>query len=118
MKILVVDDQEINRTLPVAMMKKYEIEVLSASDGQAALDLLEQHRDITHILLDISMPGMSGIEVCQILKQKPYADQLQIIAYTAHAFPNEKTEIMAAGFDELLIKPITRAALLASLGLA
>jgi len=117
MKVLVVDDQEVNRKLPIAILKKYKIEVLAACDGQSALDMVAKHLDITHILLDVSMPGMSGSEVCRILQGQAESRPLHIVAYTAHAFPNEKQEIMAAGFDELLIKPITRAALLLSLGL-
>jgi CheY-like chemotaxis protein len=118
MKVLIVDDQEVNRKLPAAILGKYEIETLSAGDGQSALDLVKQHPDITHLLLDVSMPGMSGTEVCRILKQDSSSSHLYVIAYTAHAFPSEKKEIMAAGFDELLIKPITKAGLLASLGMA
>jgi len=118
MKVLIVDDQEVNRKLPAAILAKYDVEILSADDGQSALELVRTHPDITHLLLDVSMPGMSGSEVCRILKQDPASSHMYVIAYTAHAFPNEKKEIMAAGFDELLIKPISRAGLLASLGLA
>jgi CheY-like chemotaxis protein len=116
-KVLIVDDQEVNRKLPAAILTKFGIEVLNACDGQSALDVVGQNADITHILLDVSMPGMSGSEVCRILRQNTEAPPLRIVAYTAHAFPSEKQEIMAAGFDELLIKPITRAALLESLGI-
>jgi len=118
MKVLVVDDQEINRKLPAAILKKFGVEVVDACDGASALERVEQDSAITHILLDVSMPGMSGSEVCRILRSKPDVTQLHIVAYTAHAFPSEKQEIMAAGFDELLIKPITRAALLESLGMS
>jgi CheY-like chemotaxis protein len=118
MKVLVVDDQETNRKLPAAFLKKYGMEVLEASDGQIALDMVEQHPEITHLLLDVSMPGINGSEVCRILRSRPDGKRLHIVAYTAHAFPSEKQNIMAAGFDGLLIKPITRAALLESLGMA
>ncbi|WP_028536351.1 response regulator [Paludibacterium yongneupense] len=118
MKVLVVDDQEINRKLPMAILKKYGVEVLDAEDGPTGLSLLQQYPDITHLLLDVSMPGMGGEEVCRILRARPLAPPLQIIAYTAHAFPSEKEQIMAAGFDELLIKPISRDDLLRALDMS
>jgi CheY-like chemotaxis protein len=117
MKVLVVDDQEINRKLPIAILKRYGVEVLDAEDGPGGLALLERHPDITHLLLDVSMPGMGGEEVCRTLRSRPQAPPLRIIAYTAHAFASEKEQIMAAGFDELLIKPISRDGLLQALGM-
>ncbi|MNJ76849.1 Signal transduction histidine-protein kinase BarA [compost metagenome] len=63
------------------------------------------------------MPGMSGIEVCQQLRRNPTLAQLRIIAYTAHALPAETCEIMAAGFDDILIKPIDIHNLLAMVGI-
>ncbi len=117
MKILIVDDQTVNRKLPMAMLKNLGLTCLEASSGEDALLLLAADPEISHLLLDVSMPGMSGIEVCTTLRQDAQRC-LRIVAYTAHAFDGEKAEIMAAGFDALLVKPINREKLLQALDIA
>lgn len=116
MKVLIVDDQTVNRKLPLAMLRAIGLPCVEASSGEEALQIVAADADISHLLLDVSMPGMSGIEVCAALRANPLRS-LCIVAYTAHAFEGEKSEIMAAGFDALLVKPISRSNLLQSLGL-
>lgn len=116
MKVLIVDDQKINRTLPSVLLKQAGCEVFEADSGEAALTML-QTNSVDVVLLDISMPGVSGMEVCAKLRKEPAWARLQIVAYTAHALPSERNEILAAGFDELLIKPINRQSLLTALKL-
>ncbi len=118
MKVLVVDDHDINRKLPMAILSRLGIAVAEAENGPEALDKMRADPGIRHVLLDVSMPGMSGTEVCAILRAQPDGGELRIVAYTAHAFPTEKQKIMSAGFDELLLKPINREALLRVLGIA
>ena len=67
------------------------------------------------VLLDISMPEISGIEICRTIKASADFKHLRVIAYTAHAFNDTVKKIMAAGFDAILVKPITRKSLLAAL---
>lgn len=110
MKILIVDDQPINRMLPMTILRKMGIEVHEAEDGEQAIALI-RGGGFDLVLLDISMPGVSGLEVCRQLRRSPDTAGLRIVAYTAHAFPAEREEILAAGFDDLLIKPIQREAL-------
>lgn len=117
MKVLIVDDVAINRMLPKYLLQKLGHETLEADSGQSALQMLEQDPSIDHILLDINMPEMSGAEVCRRLRAAPGGHSLHIVAYTAHAFPHEKESIMDAGFDDLLIKPITRDLLIQSMKL-
>lgn len=116
MKVLIVDDQKINRMLPSVLLKQAGCEVFEADSGEAALTML-QTNSVDVVLLDISMPGVSGMEVCAQLRKEPAWAGLQIVAYTAHALPSERNEILAAGFDELLIKPINRQSLLSALKL-
>jgi len=118
MKVLVVDDHKVNRMLPRAILSKLGVEVLEADSGEAALECLALTPEVDHVLLDVSMPGMTGIEVCQRLREEERTRGLHIIAYTAHAFASEKNQIMEAGFDDLLIKPINREGLLQALGMA
>jgi CheY-like chemotaxis protein len=117
MKVLVVDDHDINRKLPMAILGRLGVAVDEAASGPEALEKMAADGAIGHVLLDVSMPGMSGLEVCAALRARADGRALRIVAYTAHAFPGEKQKIMAAGFDELLIKPINREALLKALGI-
>lgn len=118
MKTLIVDDHAHNRLLPKALLGKFGHVTVEAASGPAALELIEQDPDIDRVLLDINMPGMTGTEVCRQLRQSARGQGLLIVAYTAHAYPHEFDQIMSAGFDELLIKPISREGLLAALRLA
>ena len=118
MKVLIVDDHQVNRLLPRAILGKLGVEVVEADCGEAALDCLDKEGGVDHVLLDVSMPGMTGLEVCRRLREAPATRDLHIVAYTAHAFASEKDQIMAAGFNDLLIKPISRDTLLQALGLS
>ncbi|MFM1991892.1 MAG: hypothetical protein RJA99_4849 [Pseudomonadota bacterium] len=117
MRVLIVDDQEVNRILPRTHLERLGIHADEAEDGYAALQKLAQG-DFDVVLLDISMPGMSGLEVCRQVRADPALRGLKLIAYTAHAFPQTTDEIMSSGFDDLLVKPIRRDTLLKALGLA
>ncbi len=104
--VLVVDDIPSNRMVARAMLERQGWSVLMASDGREALDTLATtHCDL--VLLDISMPGMSGIEVCQSIRANPAIADLPVIAYTAHAQPEDRRNFIASGFDEVLIKPVS-----------
>lgn len=104
---LIVDDHPTNRLLASAMLRKLGWTVREADSGEAGLQLASRHA-FRLVLLDISMPGLSGEETCQQLRLL-YADRpLHILAYTAHAFPEDRERILAAGFDDMLVKPISR----------
>ena len=105
-KVLVVDDNAINRRLAVAFLTRLGLQTQEAADGPMALERLNSG-SFDVVLLDISMPGMSGEEVLAVLRADPRLSGLPVIAYTAHALPDEKQRLLDAGFDELLIKPIT-----------
>ena len=114
--VLVVDDHPVNRLLVSVMLREAGYEVGEAENGRQALDKLRaQPWDI--VLLDISMPDMSGDEVCRRIRADDTLKGLRVIAYTAHAMSSEQDQILAAGFDGLLTKPISRASLHAALGL-
>jgi two-component system, chemotaxis family, chemotaxis protein CheY len=105
-KVLVIDDNAVNRKLAMAMMKKRGWETAEADcglDGLASLDAVEYDA----VLLDISMPGMNGEEVCREIRANDKTKHLRVIAYTAHALESDKARIMSAGFDDILIKPVS-----------
>ncbi len=109
-RVLVVDDIASHRVLAQAVLEHLGWTVLTAVDGRAALGVLAaDHVDL--VLLDISMPGMSGIEVCQNIRANPALADVPVIAYTVHAQAEDRRNFIASGFDEVLIKPINRDAL-------
>lgn len=116
---LVVDDNEVNRLLAERLLAKLGWRVDSAEDGLAALAWMRGHcADL--VLLDISMPGMSGDEVCRTARAENLCTGSKLVAYTAHAMPEERAQFLAAGFDGILTKPISKSNIidmLASLGL-
>jgi CheY-like chemotaxis protein len=104
--VLVVDDNVVNRKLAVALLNRRGMHVQEADGGEVALALLNSSR-FDAVLLDISMPVMDGKEVCRIIRADPHLSTLWVVAYTAHAMESERQSIMAAGFDDLLVKPIS-----------
>lgn len=104
---LVVDDHPTNRLLGRTLLSKMGWVTDEADSGESALEKARQ-TEFTLILLDISMPGLSGEETCARLRAQPNGSAIRIIAYTAHAFPEERERFLAAGFDEILTKPISR----------
>ena len=104
---LVVDDHPTNRLLASTLLRKQGWTVHEASSGEEALASAATQR-FRLILLDISMPGMSGEETCTRLRALDGGAEAHIIAYTAHAFPDELSRLNAAGFDDVLVKPISR----------
>ncbi|MBL8405457.1 MAG: response regulator [Dechloromonas sp.] len=104
---LVVDDQPTNRLLASALLKRLGWNVKEAADGLTALALAKQNT-FRLILLDISMPGLSGEETCAQLKSSTLAPPPKIIAYTAHAFQEDLDRLRSLGFDDVLVKPINR----------
>lgn len=109
-RALVIDDNLTNRILAVALLGKLGWQADQADDGAAGL-AMALAGNYPLLLLDISMPGMSGLETCRALRAHPRGAGLRIIAYTAHAFPEERDEILAAGFDDIMVKPVTSQAM-------
>jgi CheY-like chemotaxis protein len=112
--LLVVDDHPVNRTLVTVLLRNSDWLCEQASGGAEALDKLRAgHFDC--VLLDISMPDISGEEVCRQIRADHRHKGLRVIAYTAHTMQDDHQKILAAGFDSLLIKPISRDNLLNAL---
>lgn len=110
-RALVVDDNMVNRKLASAMLKKRGWEVEEAENGFVALEKLAGG-SFDYVLLDISMPGIDGEEVCRRIRQMEATQGLHVVAYTAHALESEQQRIMSAGFNDIVIKPVTMDVLL------
>jgi two-component system, cell cycle response regulator len=115
-RILVVDDVEINVKLLGAKLASEYFDVLTASNGPAALDLVAKELPDL-ILLDVMMPGMDGFEVCRRLRARPTLNHVRIVAMTGFPSPENVERIMAAGANACLPKPLDSQRLLAELGL-
>lgn len=109
--ILVVDDNCINRLLPGLILRPFGWDVYEVDSGLAALDVL-QTTHISCVLLDISMPEVSGIEVLADLRQDKQFKSLKVVAFTAYAKQDDVERLLSIGFDAVLIKPLTSAKLL------
>jgi two-component system, cell cycle response regulator DivK len=114
MRVLVVDDHPVNRALVHVFLGDSGCSVVDASGAQEALELLSQSK-FDAVLLDVSMPGMSGEEACDVIRANPATRDLRVVAYTAHALNHERESLMARGFDEVLTKPITKETLLTAI---
>ena len=109
--ILVVDDNGINRLLPGMILRPFGWTVYEADGGLEALAAL-QTMSVSCVLLDISMPEVSGLELLEDLKKDPVLRDLKVIAYTAYAKPEDIAHLKSLGFHDVLIKPITSRGLL------
>ena len=109
--ILIVEDQPLNRKLvrDVLQAKGYRtVEARTGEDGVRTA--VEQCPDL--ILMDIQLPGINGIEALKRLRANPDTRAIPVIAVTASAMQQNRTEIIAAGFDGYQAKPINIAAFL------
>lgn len=114
-KVLVVDDDATILSLCSVILSKHQINHTIQQDAKVVLGA-EPDPTVTHILLDIRMPHISGIELCKLLKEK-YDQQVMYVALTAHVFPQEQQHLLQAGFDKVLSKPFREAELLNMLGI-
>ncbi|MEM7620543.1 MAG: PleD family two-component system response regulator [Pseudomonadota bacterium] len=103
-RVLVVDDVMANVKLFEARLTAEYFEVLTAYNGEQALEVCQKERaDI--VLLDVMMPGMDGFEVCRKLKSNPETHHIPVIMVTALNQPSDKVKGLEAGADDFLSKP-------------
>jgi len=104
-KILLVEDNEMNRDMLSRRLIKKGFEVVMAVDGQKGLEMATSETpDI--ILLDMSLPIMDGWEVARNLKADDALKSIPVIALTAHAMAGDREKTLEAGCDEYDTKPI------------
>lgn len=114
-KVLVVDDDLMILRLCSVVLAKYGIRYTTFNDARQLLHE-EMDRDVTHILMDIRMPEINGIELCHALREV-YPVTTQFIALTAHVFPQEHQELLKEGFDMVMLKPFREQELISLFGL-
>jgi CheY-like chemotaxis protein len=110
-KILLVEDNELNRDILERRLARYGYQVVVAMDGAEALVLVHsEHPDL--ILLDMRLPVVDGWQVAQQIKAAPDTHTIPIIALTAHAIAGDREKALAVGCDEYETKPVNFAQLL------
>jgi len=114
-KVLIVDDDYINRHLLVSLLKKelYQIETIESVDGEDALQKCKEHSDLQLILLDIEMPNMDGSDFLRLYKKDEKTSQVPVIAISSNDL--RKKEIISFGANAFLQKPITEKKLIAAI---
>jgi two-component system, OmpR family, phosphate regulon response regulator PhoB len=114
-KILLVDDDDMVRDLVAATLKGGDYQLLQAADGGKGLELTRAHRpDI--VLLDVNMPVMDGVSVCQAIKSDPSTANVTVIMLTALGQEVDKDRARRAGADGYFTKPFSPLNLLRRVG--
>lgn len=105
MEILVVEDDAVTRSLLGTILGKWGHEVVFATDGRAALDILEGQDPPRLALLDWMVPEVDGVEVCRRVRATPNGEGSYLILLTAKGRPEDLVEGLEAGADDYLVKP-------------
>ena len=113
-RILLVEDNEMNRDMLSRRLARKEYEVLVAVDGKEGVVMAGSVAPDL-ILMDMSLPVMDGWEATRQLKAKPETKAIPIIALTAHAMSGDREKAMEAGCDDYDTKPIELPRLLAKM---
>ena len=110
-KVLLVEDDEMNRDMLSRRLQRKGFEVVMACDGLQSLDMA-QGASPDLILMDMSLPELSGWEAASRIKSNPALCSIPIIALTAHAMESDRQRALDAGCDDYDTKPIDLARLL------
>ena len=116
-RILIVDDHAPSRRLARLVLEGEGLHVDEATRGTGGLAMLAA-APYDCVLLDVSMPDMSGEDVCAAIRGNPAIAAIRLVAYTAHAWAHERDRILGVGFDDIVIKPATITRLVAAVGRA
>ena len=104
-RILLVEDNEMNREMLSRRLSRRGFEVITATNGQASIEMAaSQQPDL--ILMDLSLPVVDGCDATRRLKANPATRRIPVLALTAHAMDGEREKSLAAGCDEFDTKPI------------
>ncbi|MBL0741309.1 ATP-binding protein [Chryseolinea lacunae] len=115
-KVIVVDDDLMILRLCSLILQKHEVDFTTYSEAEKLIHEKPQ-AGVSHILMDIRMPHINGVELCRALK-KTYPPATRFVALTAHVFPQERQQLLDEGFDVVLSKPFREHELMDVLGIA
>ncbi len=105
-RILVVDDSDINRDVAQRILERQGARVTLAEDGQQAVNWLKAHpEEIDIVLMDVQMPGMDGYAATRAIRGEPALTGLPVVALTAGAFKDQHDAALASGMNAFIAKP-------------
>lgn len=110
--VLVVEDNELNMRLFHDLLEAHGYRVLRATDGETGFKLARDEQPNV-IIMDVQLPGASGLETTQRIKADPATREIPVAAVTALAMPSDEQRTLAAGCDAYVAKPISCTELLA-----
>jgi two-component system cell cycle response regulator DivK len=102
--ILIVEDDEISLEFLIELLSPSKVTIISAQDGQNAIDICRENPLIDLVLMDVRLPRLNGREA--MLEIKKFRPNLPIIAQTAFAMSGDKEKYIESGFDDYVSKPI------------
>ena len=109
-KLLYVEDNEMNRDMLSRRLSRRGYEIIMAFDGQAGLEMMRSESPDL-VLMDMGLPVLDGWEATIQAKADESISSIPIIALTAHAMSGDEAEILAAGLDRYLTKPLRKPAI-------
>lgn len=104
LKILVVDDESRMRKLVSDFLVRRDFEVLEAENGEQALEIFYQEKELALVILDVMMPGMDGFQVCREIRK---TSKLPVIMLTARGSEQDELQGFELGVDEYISKPFS-----------
>ncbi|HVY07463.1 MAG TPA: HAMP domain-containing protein [Burkholderiales bacterium] len=105
-RVLVVDDDARNIYALTTLLENHEMEVITATNGRQAIDLIEKTEDLSAVLMDIMMPEMDGYETMREIRKSPKFRALPILALTAKAMKGDREKCLEAGASDYIAKPV------------
>ena len=106
MKILLIEDNELNRDMLTRRLEKKQMTVLCAENGELGYNLALSEENINIIIMDLSLPIINGWELASKLKNNDQTKNIPILALTAHAMKGDKETALEAGCDDYDTKPV------------
>jgi CheY-like chemotaxis protein len=117
LKLLVAEDNPVNRLIVGVMLERLGAQAITAEDGAQAVALVQQHVGELHaVLMDLHMPQLDGLQATRLLRADAATARLPIYALSAAVLEQEKREAAAAGMDGFIDKPVQEADLVRVLG--
>jgi HAMP domain-containing protein/CheY-like chemotaxis protein/signal transduction histidine kinase len=114
-KVLIVDDDARNIFALTTMLENQEMDVVSATNGRQAIELIQNKPDINVVLMDIMMPEMDGYQTMREIRKDPQFGALPILALTAKAMKGDREKCLEAGASDYIAKPVNTNELLSLL---
>ncbi|OYW98592.1 MAG: hypothetical protein B7Z14_14405, partial [Bosea sp. 32-68-6] len=114
-KVLIVDDDARNIFALSTVLENQDMEILSATNGRQAIELIQANDDLAMVLMDIMMPEMDGYETMREIRKQPEFRNLPILALTAKAMKGDREKCLEAGASDYIAKPVNTDQLLSLL---